>query len=66
MLIIGNILPANQLKNPSHGDAALCPTCLCTGFIDIDTPVGCKVEQGAIWVENKEADFWVCTECDLK
>lgn len=44
-----------------HGDKLNCPSCGMPGFIDIDTPAGEAVKDGAVWF-NQHCG-WECTDC---
>lgn len=44
-----------------HGDPMDCPGCSAPGFLDINTPVGQEVKDGAVWYNPYQG--WECTEC---
>lgn len=53
-------------KGIKHGDVFECPTCGAIGRIDINTPIGGKVEFDlSVWY-NKTMDKWECSDCWLK
>lgn len=47
-----------------HGMEMECPACTAPGFLDLDTPVGQEVKDGAVWYNPYCG--WECTECQYK